>query len=116
VAQAGRGEDAASLIGRADEALYASKQNGRNCGHFHDGRSCRRIEPNVVADSTLAETDAEQSSAVPEALLEALEQLGAAAESTDPSSEPADHQLKEIYDSLRDRLAELLGPGASTRP
>ncbi len=120
VAQADRGEDAASLIGRADEALYASKQNGRNCGHFHDGRSCRRIGPEAIAAGVPAETEtetaAESPSAVPEALLEALEQLGAAAESTDPSSEPPDHQLKEIYNSLRDRLSEILEPGASARP
>ena len=31
------GESAAALIGRADDALYASKELGRDCGHFHDG-------------------------------------------------------------------------------
>ncbi len=37
VAQFAPGETAASLIGRADDALYASKEMGRDCGHFHDG-------------------------------------------------------------------------------
>jgi diguanylate cyclase (GGDEF)-like protein len=30
-------EDAASLIQRCDGALYASKESGRNCAHFHNG-------------------------------------------------------------------------------
>ncbi len=34
-----KGESAASLLGRADDALYASKEYGRNCSHFHDGKN-----------------------------------------------------------------------------
>ncbi len=37
VAEFRSGETAAALIGRADEALYASKELGRDCTHFHDG-------------------------------------------------------------------------------
>ncbi len=116
VAQADRSEDAAGLIGRADEALYASKDNGRNCGHFHDGRSCRRIGTDELATNLPTETVTSSSSAVPEALLDALDQLGAAAEPANPSCEPADPQLKNIYDSLRDRLASILAPGGPARP
>jgi diguanylate cyclase len=37
------GEDAASLIQRADGALYASKEAGRNCAHFHNGGNNERF-------------------------------------------------------------------------
>ncbi len=37
VARIGANDDAARLVRRADEALYKSKDAGRNCGHWHDG-------------------------------------------------------------------------------
>ena len=36
-------DKAITLVKRSDEALYKAKQNGRNCGYFHDGQICRRI-------------------------------------------------------------------------
>jgi diguanylate cyclase len=39
-AQALRGEDSASLITRADAALYSAKKAGRNAAYWHDGVQC----------------------------------------------------------------------------
>ncbi|HAN98139.1 MAG TPA: hypothetical protein DCQ98_12230, partial [Planctomycetaceae bacterium] len=41
VAQAIEEDSVTSLIQRADEAMYAAKQNGRDRSWFHDGRACR---------------------------------------------------------------------------
>ena len=39
VAAAQENDDSHSLVRRADQAMYAAKQSGRNCCHFHDGSS-----------------------------------------------------------------------------
>ncbi len=52
VAEAQSGEDAASLVKRSDVALYASKEGGRNCIHFHDGAEC---QPVAIEGPALAE-------------------------------------------------------------
>ena len=49
LAEASVDESEAALIARADQALYASKQNGRNCVHAHDGEATHRVE-SVVAE------------------------------------------------------------------
>jgi diguanylate cyclase len=38
------GDTDRAVISRADEALYASKNAGRNCGHYNDGRTNQLIE------------------------------------------------------------------------
>ena len=41
-------DDQESLLARADEALYASKQTGRNRGHFHNSQTCELINVEVA--------------------------------------------------------------------
>jgi diguanylate cyclase len=67
VAEIGEGEPAEAMIKRADAALYASKNYGRNCGHWHDGRQCHLIEheePAPAANTVLVDACRELATAI----------------------------------------------------
>lgn len=48
VAELQLGENVAEFLRRADEALYASKEAGRNCTHLHDGVAPQRVDLDEV--------------------------------------------------------------------
>jgi diguanylate cyclase len=60
VARVGDKEDTAHLIRRADEALYKSKEAGRNCGHWHDGVHCLPVVNTIPATPAPATAHAEE--------------------------------------------------------
>ena len=47
VAESLGGDDIASIVKRADAALYVSKETGRNCTHWHDGQATHLVGGNV---------------------------------------------------------------------
>jgi hypothetical protein len=49
LAAAAEGDDVPDLVRRADTALYAAKQAGRDCAFASNGAGCTRIEPNLEA-------------------------------------------------------------------
>jgi diguanylate cyclase len=61
------GDDAASIIQRADAALYASKQAGRNCAHYHTGTACEHFGASLPSPPAEADGEGQQDAARPDA-------------------------------------------------
>jgi diguanylate cyclase len=80
VAQSLVEEDGTSLMKRADEALYASKDAGRNVSHWHDSRHCILLTTRPATDQLAALTD---------------------------NSPPQDGEFVQVCDDLRQRLLEV---------
>jgi diguanylate cyclase len=58
VAQVHDNDNPIALIRRADDAMYKSKEAGRNCGHWHDGSRCLPVTEDALPPSAnSAETD-----------------------------------------------------------
>jgi len=88
-------EDSASLISRADEALYVSKDGGRNCVHWHDGQTAHRF----------GQTAPEEPAATPADEVEP--------DSDAPSAPDTIDNLAQLCDVLSSRLAEFKRGGTS---
>ena len=51
------GDDVRTVIRRADDALYTSKEAGRNCSHYHDGLICIPITPGIQPVQRLSQSE-----------------------------------------------------------
>jgi diguanylate cyclase (GGDEF)-like protein len=129
VATIERKEEAATMVGRADAALYAAKQAGRNRIHVHDGDSCQPFEAcDVVSSNAGRNASGQDESAQVAELLSMVETLvrtgrnefsGADAEPNSLlSPEPISAQLSEACEELRRLMAERCGskPLATATP
>ncbi len=54
ISRVGVNDDVTSLVRRADEALYKSKDAGRNCGHWHDGNECKPLDDTAAGAAAAA--------------------------------------------------------------
>ncbi len=93
VAELLAGEDAATLLARADEAVYASKEAGRDRAYYHDGCNCLPVEPAQRVTATASPVVANLPPKT--------------------TAEPVSPELAEACDELRQSVARMTRPGRS---
>ena len=91
-------DNGVSMIRRADEALYVSRDAGRNCGHLHDGQACQRIDAEPASPAVEA-TGASKPSSPSEA--------PAPPNDNNSSPQAGDRELYEACRGLREKLLEI---------
>lgn len=75
LAQVTSGDDPAKILKRADEALYQSKDAGRNCGHWHDGENCLPFTKIAAQKKTSQKQGTEHAVDAPQAETPLLDSL-----------------------------------------
>lgn len=98
-------DNSVSLIRRADEALYVSKDAGRNCGHLHDGQTCQRID----GDSASAAAAVTGSPTALTAVETPTSAMASDPPGRGPVQQAGDPELYEACRGLREKLLEITG-------
>jgi diguanylate cyclase (GGDEF)-like protein len=96
-AQAAGAETLEAIVQRADAALYASKEAGRNCAHWHDGRYITRIVE-------------EESKPAPALAPKVAAEAPKPVEACKPAAVPAKQTTKSADDGNAEKLADDLPP------
>ena len=106
VAELTVGETSENWLQRADDGLYRSKEEGRDCGHWMDGSTPIKIQQSSAAAKPNA-------SAKPDAAAKSASQ-SASQSATDASAAPKTFSNLPGRDELGDRFSEVRGRTQST--
>ncbi len=100
LAQVAQGDSVTNLIDRADAALYASKESGRNCVHWHDGSEIHPLHPPKTKEPAAADVPPAPVKAESECV---GDRHAAAGQEEAPEEEPAEGKTSVGQVSMSNR-------------